>query len=140
MTEEEKIYSKLWSFYLGNQRLWANLFLEIFLVASKIEIHRMLFVSDNIMSKVLKNFLWWSHFLIKTQDYSLQLRTTLNSITDDFMTIFWNSCTNNFVKFPGEHVQFTFNVIARLQPIAYYWTKASIADTFLEILRMERMF
>ena len=101
MTEEEKIYSKVWSFYLGNQCLWGNLFLEIFLVASKIEIHGMILVSDNIMSKVLKNFLWWSHFLIKTQGYSLQLRTILNSATDDFMAIFWNSCTKNFVKFPG---------------------------------------
>ena len=45
-----------------------------------------------------------------------------------------------FGKYPGKHMQFPFNEIAKLQSIAYYWTKTLIADTFLEVLRRERMF
>ena len=32
------------------------------------------------------------------QDYSLQTRTLLNFITDDFMRVFWNKCADIFVK------------------------------------------
>ena len=38
-----------------------------------------------------------SFFNIK-QDYGLQSRTLLNSITDDLMRVFWNSCIENFGK------------------------------------------
>ena len=85
------------------------------------------------------NCLRWSHFLIKTQDYVQQARTQVNSITYAFMTIFWNSWTESFGKYLGKHLQFPFNEIA-LQSTAYYWTKTSIADAFLEMLRRERMF
>ena len=37
-------------------------------------------------------------------------------------------------------MDFPFNEIARLQSTAYYWNKPSITDTFLEVLRRERMF
>ena len=86
------------------------------------------------------DYLRWSHFLIKTYYYSLQPRTLLNSFTDDFMMIFWNSFTKNFGKYPGKHMSFTFNENAWLQSTAYYWTKTSITDTFQEKLRRERMF
>ena len=56
--------------------------LEIFYVAARIEIHR------RFLTNISRNFIWWSHFLIKTQDYSLQPRTILNSITDNIMRVF----------------------------------------------------
>ena len=65
-----------------------GLFLEILQVATRIRIHRRLFVGMISSPNISRNFLWWSHFLIKTQDYSLQPRTILNSITDNFMKVF----------------------------------------------------
>ena len=56
------------------------------------------------------------------------------------MTIFWNSCTRNFGKFPGKHLQFPFNEITQLQWTAYYWTKTLVTDISLEVLRRRRMF
>ena len=90
-------------------------------------------------SKFWKNCLRWSHFLIKTQNYGLQLRTLLNSITHDFMTIFRNSCNENSGKFPRKDLQFSFKEITWLQSAAYNWTKTSITDTSLEVPRRERM-
>ena len=45
--------------------------------------------------------------------------------------IFWNSCTENFRKYSGKHLQFKFNENARLQSTAYHCqTKTSITDIF----------
>ena len=65
-----------------------GLFLEILHVATRIGIHRGLFVGMISSPNISRNFLWRSHFLIKTQDYSLQPRTILNSITDKFLKVF----------------------------------------------------
>ena len=135
----KKIYSKFWSFYIDKQRLWPSLFLEILQAATIIGIHCWLFQGIMSYSKFWKNCLWWSHFLIKTQNYGLQLRTLLNSITHDFMTIFRNSCTENSRKFPRKHQQLPFKEITWLQSAAYNWTKTSITDTSLEVPRRERM-
>ena len=47
----------------------------------------------------------WSQFLSKSQGYSLQSRTLLNSITDVFMAVFRNSCMKNFEKYPGKDLK-----------------------------------
>ena len=39
-----------------------------------------------------------------------------------------------------ENMHFPFNEIAQLQSAAYSWTKTPITETFLEVLRRERMF
>ena len=60
----------------------------------------------------------------------------------------WNSCSQNFVKNPEETyaVELSFHKIARLQPTSYCrtksyycWTNTS-ANTFLVVLRKERIF
>ena len=43
-------------------------------------------------------------FLIETKDYSLESRTVLNSIIDDFIRKFRNSCRENFGKYPEKHM------------------------------------
>ena len=58
------------------------------------------FCRNDFISKHFKKFSMGSHFLIKTQDYSIQPRTILNSITDSFMRVFSNSYTKNFGKHP----------------------------------------
>ena len=37
-------------------------------------------------------------------------------------------------------VEFPFNEIPILQSTVYYWTKNVTTDTFLEVLRKEKMF
>ena len=58
------------------------------------------YLNKNPLQTFCRDYFWtsgkclrWSHFLIKTQDYSLLVRTLLNSVTDDFMRLLWNSCT-----------------------------------------------
>ena len=60
-----------------------------------------IFVGIVSSPKIWKNGLWWSHVLIK-QNYSLQPKTLLNFVTDAFMRVLWNYCTENFGKYPGK--------------------------------------
>ena len=59
--------------YTEGQRPWTRLFLEVLEVAARIGTHRRCFLGDNPLGtisspKALRKCLWWSHFLIKTQD------------------------------------------------------------------------
>lgn len=62
-----------------------------------------LFCGDNFIFKNFKKCSLVESFLIKTQGYSMQPRTLLNSVTNDFMRVFLNSCTENFRKHPEKH-------------------------------------
>ena len=94
----------LWIWYFSQQSeeqlLWTSLFLQILQVATKIEIHHILFCRDNLNSKNFKELSLMESLLKIKQDYSLQARTLLNSITDDFMKWLWNSCIGNFARLP----------------------------------------
>ena len=39
-----------------------------------------------------------------TKDYSLQPRTLLNFVTDDFMRVFLNTCAEDFGKLSEKHI------------------------------------
>ena len=73
------------------------------------------------------------------QDYSLQPRTLLNSITDDFIRMFWNSCTKNFERLSEKPMQRSSLLIDfheySLQP-----TTGLQYRYILEVLRNQRMF
>ena len=58
-----------------------------------------------------RNCLWWGYFLIKTQEYCQQPKFLLNSITDVFMRVFWNSCTKNFGTIPEKRMLQSFLLI-----------------------------
>ena len=94
----------LWIWYFSQQSeeqlLWTSLFLQILQVATKIEIHHILFCGDNLNSKNFKELSLMESLLKIKQDYSLQARTLLNSITDHFMKLLWNSCIGNFARLP----------------------------------------
>lgn len=90
-----------------------------------------------------RNWLWWNHFLTKTQGYCQQPRFLLNSITDDrcFMRLFRSSCTKSLGNYPEKTCvgEFPLNKFTRLQYTAYL-TRNSTANTFLEVLRKEIVF
>ena len=88
------------------------------------------FSGDKIISKDSKK-------LSQVEPVFDQNRPLLNSITDDFMTVFLNDgCTKIFGRYPGKHLQLPFNEIVQLESAVYYWT----TDTSLEVLRREKMF
>ena len=70
--------------------------------------------------KTFRNCLWLSYFLIKTQEYCQQPKFLLNSMTDNFKRVFWNSCTKIFWNFPEKLMLESFLLINlyyhRLQP------------------------
>ena len=70
------------------QLLWTSLFLQILQVATKIGIHHRLSCGDNFNSKSFKELSLMESLLKIKQGYSLQARTILNSIVDDFMKLF----------------------------------------------------
>ena len=107
-----------------------------------------MFLGDNplrIISspKASRKCLWWSHFLIKTQDqdYSQQPKTLLNSITDVFIRVFqgpfWNRCSKNFEIYTAKLMQWSFLWIK----LHYYSLQSTTGpktlpqNTFLEVLR-----
>ena len=88
------------------------------------------FYDDNLSSKNFKKFsLRESVFNIR-EDYSLQPRIRLKSITDDFMRVFWNSCAENFgIVRKTYEVEFSLNKFARIQFTAYYRTAIKCLET-----------
>ena len=58
------------------------------------------------------------------QDYSLQPRTLLSSVTDDLMKLFWNSCAKKLWKIVRKTyvVEFFFNRVAQIQSTTIYRT------------------
>ena len=69
--------------------LWSSRFLQILQVATKIGIDHRLFCGDNLPPKVSTNCPW----------------TLLNSVTDDFMRVFWKSCAKIFVKLSEQRMR-----------------------------------
>ena len=59
---------------------------------------------NNLITKISGNIVWWSHFIIKTNEYDMQQRTLLNFAQDAFVSVFWNSFIENFKKYTEKHV------------------------------------
>ena len=57
-------------------------------VATKIGMHHRLFSGDNLTSNNFKELSLVESFFTIKQDYGVQSRTLLNSITDDLMRVF----------------------------------------------------
>ena len=86
------------------QRLWTSLFLQMLQVAIKIRIHYMLFCGYIFTFKnFIELFLAESLFNIN-EDYNPQPRTLLSFITDNFMRVFRNRCTENFAKLSAKRI------------------------------------
>ena len=100
-------------------------------VATKIGIHHRLFCGDISTSKSFKKLSLVESLFNTRQDYSLQPRTLLSSVTDDLMKLFWNSCTKKLWKIARKTyvVEFFFNRVAQIQSTTYYRTTLLI-DTF----------
>ena len=64
---------------------------------------------------------------------AVQWRTLLNSITDDLMRVFWNSCTKNFGKLSAKNIQGSY-LLLELHNIVYSLLPDCTTDTFLERL------
>ena len=62
--------------------------LQIFQIATNIEIHHRPFGGDNLTSKNFKKLSQVEILFKMIQDYSLQPGTLLNSVIDDFMRAF----------------------------------------------------
>ena len=84
-----------------------NRLLEILWNAARIGINRKLLCRNNLITEISGNIVWWSHFLIKTHEYDIQLRTLLNFATDAFVSVFWNSFTENFEKYTEKRVKWS---------------------------------
>ena len=65
-------------------------------------------VGINSSPKIPKNCPQQSYFLAIAQDYSLQSRTLLNFVTNDFLKTYRNSSTKNFEKYPEKGMQLSF--------------------------------
>ena len=97
---------KLW--WNCNLRIWSVKYRprggRIFGSPSHLQLHILVYVCAKFHAFwsnciILSPFHWTrSHFLSKTHDYSLLPRTLLNSVTDGFMRVFWNSCTKTKSK------------------------------------------
>ena len=72
---------------------WKTTYMDKAIIRNIVVCYKNFFAGIILLLKTSRNCLWWRYFLIKTQDYSLLPRTLLNSVTDDFMRVFWNSCT-----------------------------------------------
>ena len=83
-----------------------NRLLEILWNAARIGINRKLLCRNNLITEISGNIVWWSH-LIKTDEYGIQRRTLLNFVTDAFMSVFWNSFTENFGKHTEKRVKWS---------------------------------
>ena len=66
------------------------------------------FCGDNFTTKNAKKLSLMESPFNTTRDYSLQPRTLLNSITDDFIKVFWNSCAENFGKLSEKRILWIF--------------------------------
>ena len=113
-------------------------------VATKIGIHHRLFCVDNFISKNFKKLsLVESLFNIRLE-YSLQTTTLLNSVTDDFMKAFWNSCAENLSEKPiiwklsEEHMWSC--ILIQLHEYNLQPTTGQHYRDILEVLRKERIY
>ena len=81
------------------------------------------FYGDNLISKNFKILSLAKSFLIETQDYSLESRTVPNSIIDDFIKKFRNSCRDIWkISRKTYVVELSFDKIAILKSTACYRT------------------
>ena len=62
---------------------------------------------NNLITKILGNILRLSHILSKTRAYGIQRRTLLNFVTDAFVSVFWNSFSENFGKYTEKCMQWS---------------------------------
>ena len=99
-----------------------------------------LFCGDNFIFKNFTKFSLVESFLIKTQGCSMQPRTLLNSVTNDFMRVFLNSCTENFRKHPEKRRYWSYLLLQLHKYNLQLAIGKKINKTFLEVLRMKRMF
>ena len=84
--------------YPEGQRPRTSLLLELLKFVTRTGINHRCFLKENVLGttsswKVSGNYLWWSHFLIKTQDRdsSQQPKTLLYPITDVLQECFKTS-------------------------------------------------
>ena len=98
-------------------------------VATKIGIHYRVFSGDNFFCKNFKKLSLVKSISNITQNTGLSSapHNSAKLITDNFMGVFWNSCTKNFAKFSEKHIRdFSFDITNT----AYYRTINCNTDEF----------
>ena len=86
-----------------------------------LEILLIYFCGDNLTYKNLKKLSIVEWLFNIRKNYSLQPITLLDSVTDNSMRVFWNSCAENFGKLSEKRiVEFSFNRVGRIQAAVHY--------------------
>ena len=134
-------FFRFWLWFLDNegQRLWESLFLQILQVATKIGIYQIFFSGNNFTSKNFKELSLVESFFNIKQDYGAESKTLLNSITNDLMRVFCNSCNENFGKL-SEKNMWCGSLLSELHEYSLQPTTGLHYKYFLRVLRKGRMF
>ena len=108
---------------------------------TRVKIHHRIFAGIVSFSKTSKNFLWWSHFLIKTEDYSLLTQNSTKNCHRWFHEAVLKQLHQNKIgKHPDKLNLFSLNANLQIQSTAYYRTKRSTTDKFRKVLKEKKLF